>query len=175
MVVTLGNVLYGSIFLATDLLSELYGKAEAKKGVWLGFYAMIFFLIMMQISLLFTPDPSDFSQPHLKALFTPMFRIVAGSLVAYLISQFHDVWAFLFWKKVTNGKHLWIRNNLSTLTSQLIDSVLFCSIAFLGIWPMNVWFQVLITTYIMKLFVAIIDTPFLYLGRMIGKKYYIKQ
>ncbi len=170
LVATLGNILYGSIFLATDILNENYGKEEARKGVWFGFIAFILMVVFMQIGLWFVAHESDFAQPLLEGLFGIMPRILAGSLIAYLISQHHDVWAFNFWKNKFKGKHLWLRNNLSTLVSQLIDSAVFCVIAFLGVWDMNVWWQILLTTYIFKLIVAVVDTPFIYLARLYKNK-----
>jgi uncharacterized integral membrane protein (TIGR00697 family) len=161
--------LYGSIFLATDILNENYGKKEARRGVWFGFIAFILMVVFMQIGLLFTAHESDFAQPLLEGLFGIMPRILLGSLVAYIISQHHDVWAFNFWKEKYKGKYLWLRNNLSTLVSQLIDSVVFCLIAFLGVWDMNIWWQVLLTTYLFKLIVAVVDTPFIYIAKLFKK------
>jgi len=166
---TLGNILYGSIFFSTDILSEVYGKKEAKKGVLLGFVALILMTVYMQLALLFNPAPSDFVSGHMQAIFGFMPRIAIGSMAAYLISQYHDVWAFHFWKKKTNGKHLWLRNNLSTLVSQAIDSLVFCLIAFIGVYDIQVWFEILLTTYLFKLIVAIFDTPFIYIGRKIAR------
>ena len=91
-------------------------------------------------------------------------RIVLGSLVAYLISQLHDVWAFHFWKGKTKGKHLWIRNNASTIVSQLIDSVVFVTIAFIGVVPGSVLLMMIVVQYVSKVIIAIVDTPFIYLG-----------
>jgi len=167
--ITLGNILYGSIFLSTDLLSEFYGKKAARKGVWIGFFVIIVAMIYMQISLMFKPSPDDFIQPHMEAIFSFFPRIILASMVAYLISQMHDVWAYHFWKKKTKGKYLWVRNNASTLISQLIDSVIFCAIAFLGVFPMPVFWQILITTYIFKLIVGVVDTPFIYFAKYISK------
>ncbi len=167
---TLGNVVYGSIFLSTDLLEELYGKEEARKAVWFGFASLITMTVLMQIALQFKPSPEDFSQPHLEAIFSIMPRIALGSLTAYLVAQHHDVWAFGFWRKLTGGKHLWLRNNLSTMVSQLIDTTIFCTIAFWGEFPMNIWWQIFWTTYIFKFIVAIFDTPFIYLGTYIARK-----
>lgn len=165
---TLGNVLYGSVFLATDILGEIYGKREARKGVMVGFFALLIMTFYMLYALQFKPAPSDFVQPHLEAIFLPMPRIAMASLTAYLLSQLHDVWAFHFWKEKTKGKYLWLRNNLSTAVSQLIDSVVFCLIAFFGVFELRVWWDILLTTYILKLFVALGDTPFIYLARRIG-------
>jgi len=165
---TLGNILYGSIFFATDLLGEIYGKSEAKKGVLIGFTALLSMTVYMQFSLLFKPDPSDFASEHLKVIFGIMPRISVASLSAYLLSQLHDVWAFHFWRSKTKGKYLWLRNNFSTMVSQLIDSVVFCAIAFIGVFEINTWWQILITTYLFKLIVAVIDTPFIYMGKSIA-------
>jgi uncharacterized integral membrane protein (TIGR00697 family) len=119
----------------------------------------------MQLALLFQPAADDFAQPHLAALFGFMPRIALGSLAAYLVSQMHDIWIFHIIKERTGGKHLWLRNNLSTMSSQLLDSLVFCSIAFLGLFPMNVWWEIVISTYVIKLAVAALDTPFMYLAR----------
>jgi uncharacterized integral membrane protein (TIGR00697 family) len=170
-VATLGNVLYGSIFLATDLLSETYGKKEAQKGVWLGFYALIFMNIAMQLSLLFTPHSSDFAQESLQKIFGFLPRITVASLVAYVISQNHDIWSFHFWKKKTAGKHLWLRNNASTWVSQAIDSIFFVFIAFWGVFETSIVISILFTTYTIKLLVAILDTPVIYLGRWVLAKH----
>ncbi|SDB18077.1 hypothetical protein SAMN05660653_00872 [Desulfonatronum thiosulfatophilum] len=161
---TLGNILYASVFFATDLLNEHYGKEEAKKAVMLGFFSLILAMAYMQIALVFIPSPTDFAQPHLEAIFGVLPRIVLASMVAYLISQWHDIWAFQFWKNRTAGKHLWLRNNASTLVSQLLDTLIFCSIAFIGIFPMDVWIQIVLSTYLIKLLVAFLDTPFIYLA-----------
>lgn len=168
MTMTLGNVLYGSVFLATDLLSEFYGKKEAARGVLFGFIFLVFMTVVMQVALLIDPEP-EFGKPvheAMNTIFGFMPRIALGSLAAYLVSQLHDVWAFSFWKKKTNGRKLWLRNNASTMVSQLIDSVIFCFIAFWGAegFPPQVFWSVLLTTYFIKLAVAAVDTPFIYLA-----------
>lgn len=162
---TLGNILYASVFLSTDMISEFHGKQDAKKAVMLGFVTLVMMVGYMQLALLFQPASDDFAQPHLSALFGFMPRIALGSLAAYLVSQMHDIWVFHFIKDRTGNKHLWLRNNLSTMSSQLLDSLVFCSIAFLGLFPMNVWWEIVISTYLIKLVVAALDTPFIYLAR----------
>lgn len=164
---TLGNVLYASVFLSTDILSEKYGRKAAHKAVLLGFTTLVMTTVYMQIALLFTPAPGDFAQPSLETLFGFLPRVALGSLCAYLVSQFHDVWAFHFLKERTGGRHLWLRNNASTLVSQLLDSSIFCLIAFWGQFETPVFLEILGTTYVFKLFVAIADTPFIYLARRI--------
>ncbi|GAB4169305.1 MAG: queuosine precursor transporter [Calditrichia bacterium] len=175
IITTTGNILYGSIFLATDLLSEVYGKKEARQGVLLGFFALLFMTISFQLTIAFHPHASDFAHSHFKILFGILPRIALASLAAYLVSQLHDIWAFHFWKSKTKGKYLWLRNNLSTLVSQMIDSLVFVSIAFLGIYPLGVVVQIFISTYLFKLMVAVLDTPVIYLGKHILLTYHGKE
>ena len=174
LVATLGNILYGSIFLATDLLGEAFGKKEAQRGVWLGFFALLFMTISMQFALLFKPHESDFIHQSLKNIFGLIPRVAFASLVAYLTSQLHDVWAFHFWRDKTKGRHLWFRNNASTLISQAIDSVVFVMIAFYGVFEKNILLSILFTTYMIKVLVALLDTPVIYIGRWVLKKHHEK-
>ena len=167
---TLGNLLYGGIFWATDMLSEIYGKKEAKKGVMLGFLALFMMTIIMNYALFFHPSKVDVMDSHLRAVFSLMPRIAIASLIAYWISQTHDVWAYHFWKTKTDGKHLWLRNNFSTLVSQALDSLIFTIIAFVGVYSFSDILQILLTTYLLKLLVAIFDTPFLYMGKRLALK-----
>ena len=156
---TLGNILYASIFFSTDVLGELYGKKEAKRGVWLGFTALVVTMVYMQIALRFHPAPGDFAQPALERIFDFLPRVVLASICAYLLSQFHDVWAFHFWKGVTNERHLWLRNNLSTAVSQFLDSFIFITIAFYGTMPV---LPLIIGQWIIKFAIGVLDTPVIY-------------
>lgn len=164
---TLGNILYAGVFLATDMLSEFYGKREAQKGVMLGFITLVLMTVYMQIALHFSPAADDFAQPHLEAIFGFLPRIAVASMLAYLASQMHDVWAFHFWKAKTEGKMLWLRNNASTLVSHLIDSSIFCLIAFYGVFPTTILVEIMITTVLFKAFVSVLDTPFIYAAKRV--------
>jgi len=166
---TLGNIVYAGSFLVTDILSEVYGERSARKGVLLGFISIITFTVFMYISLLFAPDANDFAQPHLKAIFSLLPRISVAGLTAYGISQTHDVWAYQFWRR-RFPRHLWLRNNLSTLVSQLIDSLVFTIAAFVGVFPTPVLVEIVVTTYLFKGIVAILDTPFLYLSKRYSRR-----
>ncbi|AZR73417.1 hypothetical protein BBF96_08495 [Anoxybacter fermentans] len=166
LVATLGNIIYGTSFLATDILSEIYGRKEAQKAVWIGSFTLVITTVIMQICLLFIPDASDFAQDALVTIFKFFPRIVAASMIAYVVSQSHDVWAYEMWKKkFSSDKQIWIRNNLSTMVSQLIDSVVFCFIAFIGVFEWNVLLSILVTTYLLKWVVAACDTPFVYIAK----------
>ena len=162
---TLGNIVYASSFLATDILSEKYGKAPAKVAVWTGFSTLISATLLMSIALWFRPAGSDTAQSSLETIFTVLPRITLASVAAYLLSQLHDVWAYQFWRQRFPGRRrIWIRNNLSTMVSQLVDTAVFTTIAFLGVFPWPVFFEIALTTYVLKWFVAALDTPFVYLA-----------
>ncbi|QHE61935.1 queuosine precursor transporter [Rossellomorea vietnamensis] len=167
---TLGNAMYGTAFLVTDILNEKYGKKEAQKAVWLGFFTLIVMTIIMQLALLFQPHPDDFAQESLATIFGIIPRIALGSLAAYLVSQFTDVYIFTYLKKrfPTDGQ-FWIRNNGSTMVSQLLDTLVFTSIAFLGEYPMHVWFEIFVTTYLLKWVISLMDTPFGYIAKRFPK------
>ncbi|TGB04581.1 queuosine precursor transporter [Halobacillus salinus] len=167
---TLGNILYGTAFLATDILNEKYGKKEARKAVWMGFSTLILLTLIMQFALQFTPGENDIAQPALETLFGIVPSIAIGSLTAYIISQYFDVWLYARLKRVfTSDKTLWIRNNGSTMVSQLVDTAIFCGIAFYGLYPVDVWLEIFFTTYLIKFVVAALDTPFLYVAKRWNK------
>lgn len=174
---TLGNIVYASSFLVTDILSENYGKQEAKKAVWIGFFSLISMTILMNVALYFEPTEAEFSQKtfeSIETIFSLMPRVVLASLSAYLVSQRHDVWAYHYWrKKFTSSKSIWIRNNLSTMVSQFIDSLVFTSIAFIGVYPPEVLLEILLTTYFLKWIVAAADTPFIYVASLIKSKNFV--
>ncbi len=173
--VTLGNITYASSFLVTDILSENYSQKSARKGVFIGFFSLAATVIIMNLALMFKPNEFDFIQESLKNIFAVLPRIALASLVAYGVSQLHDVWAYNLWKNIFPGmKYLWLRNNASTMVSQLIDSVIFTFIAFWGLLPNSEFVQILITTYILKWFVAAVDTPFLYLARLMFNRKMIR-
>ncbi len=176
-VTALGNIIYGSTFLVTDILCENHDPKEARKVVWIGFFTLLMVTILMQISLSFIPHETDILSPALQQIFGFLPRITFASLAAYLVSQNFDVWFYNKLKKITKGKKLWIRNNLSTMLSQLMDNVIFTLIAFVGFglfgwqqqfeWPIIL--SIFLTSYIMKWIVAALDTPFLYLSRKMHK------
>ena len=166
---TAGNVLYAATFLVTDILSERYGKKDASRAVAYSFSVMLLWMLGTQLILLFTPNENDYVNESLKVVFGLVPRITAASLVGFVCSQNFDVFLYHFiWDKTGGGKAmLWLRNNGSTLTSQAVDTVIFTTLAFWGVYPTNVFFSILITTYLFKAIVALLDTPFMYLARTI--------
>lgn len=162
----LGNVVYGSCFLITDILNEKHGKKEALKAVWIGFFSMLVFTVLIQLTLQFAVNPEqDFSSEAMHTLFDIMPRICVVSLVAYLISNTIDVYLFQFISKLTKGKKLWLRNNLATIASQLIDTIIFTFGAYLGIYSFEIMYEIIITALVIKFIVAVLDTPFLYFAK----------
>lgn len=167
-VATLGNIMYGTLFLVTDALDEKYGLKDAKKAVYIGFFSLLATVIVMQFAIWFTPSPEDWAHESILTIFGILPRIALGSLIAYLISQTVDVHLYQWIKeKLPDDKYLWIRNNGSTIISQLIDTSIFVPIAFLGEWPIDVVISIFITSYLIKIIVAFIDTPFVYLIKRI--------
>ncbi|MFL2547406.1 MAG: queuosine precursor transporter [Candidatus Rariloculaceae bacterium] len=172
METSLGVIFYSSIFFATDLLGEKHGRAVANQAVLLGFGVSVIIVLMMSMSLLYLPStrPASavFSQ-DIHAAFSRILdfspRFVFGSLLAYLISQSFDVWLFHRVKQWTEGRHLWLRNNLSTMTSQVLDTVLYAVIVWWGIFDLAYAFQLALAKYVFKVFIAAFDTPFIYWAR----------
>lgn len=162
---TLGNALYASVFLATDLLSEHYGKAMAQRSVVLGFVSMLVLVIAMSMSLWFVPADVDLAHESMETLFGFMPRVAIGSLLAYLASQFFDVHCYLWIRERLPGtRHLWIRNNVATIMSQALDTVIFTCVAFWGLYSFKVFSSIVLTTFALKLAAALLDTPFIYLS-----------
>jgi len=170
MVTALGNVIYSSLFLTTDILNENYSKKEAQKAVWIGFFVLISVAILMQITINFIPDESDFLSEYITAIFNFLPRITVASLTAYLISQTFDVFIFANLKKIHKRKYLWLRNNFSTSLSQFMDTIMFTLIAFVGIFSWIIILQIFITSMIMKIVISFCDTPFIYLARNLYDK-----
>lgn len=172
--VTLGNAAYVSSYLITDLLCELYSKKDAQRAVYLGFFSLASVLILMQFILMVTPTPdSQAMYDSVAMIFDMLPRIAFASLLAFLVSQSIDVVTFHFFKnKQANGKKLWLRNNVSTVSSQIIDGLIFTFVAFgtgPNALPLEILMQIFITTYIVKAIIALYDTPFMYLGTWMKK------
>ena len=166
---TLGNVMYGTIFLGTDVLNEIYGKKDAKRAVYMGFMVMIFTTIIMSLALWFKPNAEDFGHDALVTIFGFYAKVVLGSLTAFIVSQSFDVYFFQKIKeKLPANKYLWIRNNGSTIVSQLIDTAIFVPIAFGGEGlGFDVLASIALSTYLIKVMVAALDTPFIYFTKRI--------
>lgn len=175
---TLGNILYAGGFLVTDILSENYGKKEAQLAVKIGFFSLIAMTLIMQFAINFVPMDVDNSLEifnGVKSIFSLMPRLMLASLTAYFVSQNYDILAYEFIRdKKPSKKFIWLRNNLSTMTSQLIDTLIFTLIAFYG-YPKDVLIGILISTYVIKFIVALCDTPFIYIASYLYNNNKIKE
>lgn len=169
---TLGNIIYGTSFLATDILSENYGKKEAKNAVAIGFFALIFTTIVMNVAIAFQPSELDTGHGSIEAIFSLLPVLGLASLAAYGVSQAHDVWAYHFWRRLRpSPKFIWLRNNLSTLVSQTIDTAVFQLIATLGgIFPWEAFWEIALSVLLIKLLIALLDTPVIYAAAHLHSK-----
>lgn len=167
---SLGNILFASNYLATDILTEKYGGKSAKKAVVLGLCAAVIFIVSSQIALAFIPDASDTMQPVMESLFTIAARITAASVTCYFLSNLLDVWMFEKIKKKTNGKYMWLRNNVSTIVSNCGENFAFYLLAFLGVMDLPTILMLAGTASIIEIAIAFCDTPFLYISKKLDKK-----
>lgn len=173
---TLGNVLFAVTFLITDILSECEGKKAADKAVYTSFFASIFFLVLSQSWLHYVPSESDWASPAIRTIFSNTPRMIIASLAVYGISQLFDVWLYhKIWdmtsKKSGNRRSfLWLRNNGSTLVSQLINTFLFTLFAFYGTYGLSQIISIFISSYVIYIFTSLLDTPVVYLARRVSDK-----
>lgn len=178
MSVPVGVIAYPFTFLATDLLSELFGRKKAQLVVWVGFFANIFMLFLMTVNFFL---PNTYGVSGGLQLFDGVYEFMVGntiaSMIAYLTAQTVDVRLFHFWKEFTDGKHLWLRNNASTMVSQLVDSTAILTILYVagnlgenvdGIGALVI---LILNSYLFKFFFALFDTPLFYLGVRIFKEF----
>ncbi|MBS00638.1 MAG: hypothetical protein CMG37_04385 [Candidatus Marinimicrobia bacterium] len=162
-IVSAGILPYPLTFLVTDLISELYGQKKANLVVFSGFIASLFVLLFLWLGGQFNSIPSSIvDDVTYNSVFRNAWRLIAASMVAYLIAQFIDVRIFHFWKKLTNGKHLWLRNNGSTIASQLVDTSLVICILFIGVWKPDQIISAIFDGWMFKMLMAFIDTPIIY-------------
>lgn len=162
-IVSAGILPYPLTFLVTDLISELYGQKKANLVVFSGFVASMFVLLFLWLGSQFDAIPSSVvNDMTYDSVFQNAWRLIAASMIAYLFAQFIDVRIFHFWKKLTNGKHLWLRNNGSTIASQLVDTTLVICILFVGVWETDQIKSAIIDGWLFKMLMAFIDTPIIY-------------
>ena len=161
---TLGNILFASTFLATDILSEKYSAKESRKAVNIGIVSVILFMVATQFSLLFKPNNLDMVNDSLKNIFTFNLRISISSVVMCYLSNMLDIIVFEKIKKKIPNK-MWVRNNIATIISNCLENYFFTIFAFIGIYDLKTIFAIATTTTILEIMIAICDTPFLYLSK----------
>jgi len=167
IVTSVGLLGYPPTFLITDIVEEVRGKEATKIFVHAGFLSLCIAIFFVFVSTGLPPSPLYPHNEAYKYVFSNSMRMILASMTAFVISQYHDIWAFNFWKQKTNGKYLWLRNNFSTIVSQLLDSIVFMFIAFYRATPeMDVAavFFMILPLWTLKVIFALLDTPFVYLG-----------
>ncbi len=168
---TLGNVLFAVTFLITDILSENEGKKAANQAVFVGVMASVLFLVLSRMWLLYTPAESDWAMPAFQTIFSNTPRMLMASLSVYAVSQIFDVWLYHAWWSFTQKKSgdargfLWLRNNGSTLLSQLLNTALFTALAFWGTYSIGTLMSIMLSSYVIFIFTSLLDTPMVYLAR----------
>lgn len=176
MEMTLGNVLFACTFLITDILSENHGRASANKAVVVSTCAAVFFAILSQLWLLYVPSDASWALPSFHTLFANTPRLIVASLLVYFISQTFDVWLYHTWWRLTTKafgdkrRGMWIRNNGSTLISQLVNSVLYNVLAFAGMYDATTLLHIVLSTYVIYIFTSLLDTPIAYLCRRMHER-----
>jgi len=162
-VLSAGVLPYPLTFLITDILSEIYGKKKTARIVWAGFAASLFVLGVLLLAQQFSAiDGSPVDDEAFNKVFGNSWRVIFASMTAYLSAQLIDVRIYHFWKKKTAGKHLWLRNNFSTVFSQLVDTTLVVGVLFIGVRSSSEIIQFIIDGWIFKMLCAFVDTPLLY-------------
>ena len=178
---TLGNVLFAASFLITDILSENESRKDANRAANLGIFITALFLLLSQGWLFFTPAPGDTAMPAVRALFSGIPRLMISSLLVYAITQKLDVWLYHKWWRFTERKlgssrrFLWLRNNGSTMLSQLINTVLFSLGAFLGTYDTQTLISIIGSSYLIFFITALLDTPIVYLARRMKERELAKE
>lgn len=175
MEMTLGNILFATTFLVTDIISEIFGKEDSKRAVILGIATSAVFILISQSWLLYQPSPNDFASPAIAAIFSNTPRLMIASIVVYVIVQFFDVWLYHRWWNFTTRRYgdterfLWLRNNGSTLVSQLLNTVLYTLFAFFGVYETGTLISIMVSSYVIFIVTSLADTPFIYLARNIAR------
>lgn len=176
--VSVGIIPYPVTFLVTDIISEIYGRRRADQVVLAGLVSSAFVLLIVWVSML---APATEWSPVSDELFNKVFgstaASVGASMAAYLLAQFIDIRIFHFWKRLTKGKHLWLRNNFSTIPSQFFDTfTVLLVLSLSGVIPWDKFGHLLLNGFIFKVIIAFLDTPFFYLSVFyFRKKFSLKE
>lgn len=171
MEMTLGNILFASTFLVTDIMSETQGRKYASRAVQIGILSNLFFIIISQSWFLYQPNATDWVSDSIYVVFSNTPRLMLVALVVYGIAQLFDVWFYHYiWKRTEKffgdtRKGLWMRNNGSTLVSQFLNSILFTIGAFAGMYSWETLTAIIVSSYVIFLVTSLADTPIVYLAR----------
>ena len=168
---TLGNIMFATTFVATDILSENYGKKEAALAVKTGIFVSVAFIIFTRIWLMYTPSANDTVMPSIITVFSNTPRVMLAGFVVYGIVQaadvflYHKIWKFTEKLSGSAKGFLWLRNNAATLISQFLNAILFNLAAFAGVYDAKTLVSIIISTYVIYIITSLADTPIVYLAR----------
>lgn len=178
---TLGNVMFASTYLVTDILSENEGKKASARAVWIGVFVSALMLIFTQYWMLYIPAETDWVMGHIQAIFSTTPRMMLASFIGYVISQrfdvwlYHRCWEFTTQKTGSSTRFLWLRNNGATLISQAINTVVFTLVAFAGWYETESLISVMLSSYIVYIFTSLLDTPAVYIARKMKNKGLVRE
>lgn len=161
----IGTVMFASTFLATDILTECYSPKDAKKAINIGLFSNIILIVSTQIALLYVPSEFDYAHDAMSTLFSLNLRISIASATMYYIANMADIYVFSKIKQKTDGKMLWLRNNVATILCNCLENFGFIGLAFAGVYDIQTILTIAVSTSIVEAIVAICDTPFLYIAR----------
>lgn len=164
--VTLGNIMFSSTYLCTDILSEKVGIKSSKRAVYLGLLAALFFVALTQVTLFFVPNEYDMVQPAMKELFAFSARVTVASVTMYTLANLCDVYMFEALRK-KYPKQLWLRNNISTIVCNCVENFGLMILGFYGIYDLKTCMIIAATTCVIETIVGLCDTPFVYIGRKV--------
>ncbi len=174
--VALGTIVFGSTYMATNIITEHYGRKDAERAVWIGFASMFFMTIIMLMTLGWPKlggggENVRFDEAHdaIATLFMPAPAIFLASFISYIVSQYNDIWIFSLMKNITRDRMLWLRTNVATFVSAFIDSTIFSFLAWYVFAPepfsiSTIWYTYILGTYVFRLALSVFNTPFVYLS-----------
>lgn len=164
MSVAIGTVMFASTFLATDILSELYSKEDAKTAIYIGLFSSALLIVATQIALLYKPSAIDYADDSMKTLFGLNLRISLASMIMYFIANMGDIYIFNAIKEKMGGRQMWVRNNVATILCNCIENFGFIGLAFAGIYDFKTILIIAGSTSVVEMIAAVCDTPFLYIA-----------
>lgn len=157
-----GTLAASLTYPVTDTICEVWGKPRAKRLVFASLISWIAVLLLLYIAIIAPPASFWELQTSYVKIFSTSMRLILAGFIAYTLAQFHDIWAFMYWKKKTDGKYLWLRNNLSTAISQLLNTIVIVILGFYGLIPNIALLQTIFGWWLIKEAIAVVDTPLVY-------------
>ena len=161
---TLGTIMFSSIFLATDILTERYGVSEAKRSIVLCFFSSIAFLICTQLTLFYKASSIDFADPALREILSINLRVTFSSLLMFFIANITDICLYERLRQMTHGQAIWLRNNISTISCNCLENFFFVVLAFYGMYDFQQCIEIALSTSLVEVIASLCDTPFLYMA-----------